>query len=505
MNMESKTYDVRYVANYIRKSRAESMEDLEKHRMILTDLCYKNNFKYVEYIEIGTSDSIDMRPKISKLLKEIEDGVYDAVCVVDYDRLSRGDMGDQDRIAKVFRKSETLIITPDKFYDLNDDTDDEMVEFKGFFARREYKMITKRLRQGKKIGARQGQWTNGTPPFPYVYQTYKDKFNKKGLVVDDERLPTYREIIEMALKGMPPQKIAEFLNQRGIFTSKGNYWGNVTILRLLTDETHLGRIISNKTQGDGHKNKRPNAKEYKAMPKSDWVVVENCHEAVKTLEEHEKILTIISQRKKVPVKSRKQTHVFTGLMKCAKCGHSLSIHTVDDKTYIKPCWYTDRLGNKCRNKGILSDTLEMKVLEEIAKYKESFINSPDVEDIQTSERIKMMLSEKEALLSKYQRALETVNDAYELGDYNREEWLKRKEKWQKSIEQVKDEIYELKKQLHTTQQQTNEERIKNLSNFFDNITSTTDNQQRNDLYKTIIEGIIYLREGDNISVNIVFK
>jgi site-specific DNA recombinase len=37
--------------------------------------------------------------------------------------------------------------------------------------------------------------------------------------------------------------------------------------------------------------------------------------------------------------------------------------------------------------------------------------------------------EKEALLTKYQKALEIVNDAYELGDYNREEWLKRKEKW----------------------------------------------------------------------------
>jgi len=42
-------------------------------------------------------------------------------------------------------------------------------------------------------------------------------------------------------------------------------------------------------------------------------------------------------------------------------------------------------------------------------------------------------------------------------------------------------------------------------NFFDNVTSVTDNQQRNDLYKTIIESIIYQRDGENISVNIVFK
>ena len=198
MNIESTKYDVRYVANYLRKSRAESMEDLEKHRMILTELCHKYNFKYVEYIEVGTSDSIEMRLKISKLLKEISDGVYDAVCVVEYDRLSRGDMGDQDKIAKTFKKSETLIITPEKFYNLNDDIDNEMVEFKGFFARQEYKMITKRLQQGKKIGARQGQWTNGIPPFPYVYQRYNNKYNEKGLVVHDERLKIYKNMIELA-------------------------------------------------------------------------------------------------------------------------------------------------------------------------------------------------------------------------------------------------------------------------------------------------------------------
>lgn len=93
-------------------------------------------------------------------------------------------------------------------------------------------MITKRLRQGKKIGARRGQWTNGTPPFPYVYQRYKEKFNPKGIVVDDDRYEVYRSIIEEALNGMPPQKIAEVLNRKGILTAKSKYWSGVTIQRL---------------------------------------------------------------------------------------------------------------------------------------------------------------------------------------------------------------------------------------------------------------------------------
>jgi len=502
--MENTKYDVRYVANYLRKSRAESMEDLEKHRMILTDLCHKYNFKYVEYLEVGTSDSIDMRPKITKLLKEIEDGVYDAVCVVEYDRLSRGDMGDQDKISKAFKKSETLIITPDKFYNLNDDIDDEMVEFKGFFARREYKMITKRLRQGKKIGARQGQWTNGIPPFPYVYQRYHDKYNEKGLVVNDERLKIYRNMIELALDGFSPRKISEHFNKNGIFTSKGNYWSAVTIQRLLVDETHLGKIISNKTQGDGHKNKRPNAKDVKVLPKSEWVIVENCHEQVKTQEEHDRITQFIADRKLIGTKARHQTFVFSGLIKCKRCGHSHTFYIKRDKLFMKPCWYINPLGEKCRNEGILVSVIEDMVLAEIAKHKAGFLTDIK-EEGNGIQAVQIQISEKETLLSKQRKALALVNDAYEMGDYSREEWLERKRKRELEISKTTDEIYELHKHTNSSKQLSNAERLKALSNFFDSITVTTDNASRNDLYRTILESIIWYRNGDNIQIKINFK
>ena len=505
MDVNNKSYDIRFVANYLRKSRVESMEDLEKHRMILNDLCHKYNFKFVEYLEVGTSDSIEMRPEISKLLKEIENGVYDAVCVVDYDRLSRGDMGDQDRILKAFKKSETLIITPDKFYDLNDDMDDEMVEFKGFFARREYKMITKRLRQGKKIGARQGQWTNGTPPFPYVYQHYGNKLNEKGLVVNDENLRIYRNIIDLALSGVIPKKIAEHFNKNGILTTKGNYWSAVTIQRLLIDETHLGKIISNKTQGDGHKNKRPNAKPAKTLPASEWIVVENCHEPVKTQEEHDKIIQLITNRKLITgTKARHQTFALSALIKCEKCGHSHTFYKKQDKLYMKPCWYINPLGEKCRNEGITVSVIENLILTEIVKYKSGFIADFDNDDRNT-QRLYIWISDKEALLAKQKKALILINDAYEMGDYTREEWLERKKKREFEINQTTNEIYELNKCAQADKQISNAERLKTLSDFFDNIKTVEDNAAMNDLYRTILESIIWYKEGKTIRIAINFK
>ncbi|KUO68507.1 MAG: hypothetical protein APF77_18495 [Clostridia bacterium BRH_c25] len=504
MDIESKKYDIRYVAIYIRKSRAESMEDLEKHRLILTDLCHKNNFKYVEYMEVGTSDSIDMRPKICKLLKEIEEGMYDAVCVVDYDRLGRGDLGEQDRLKKAFQKSDTLIITPDKIYDLNNDIDDTYADLKGFFARQEYKMITKRLRQGKKIGARRGQWTNGTPPFPYVYQCYHDKYNEKGLVIDDERYKIYRNIIELAVNGASPRKIAENLNNKNVFTPKGNYWSAVTIQRLLIDETHLGKIISNKSQGDGHKNKRPNAKDVKILPQSEWVIVENCHEPVKTQEEHDKIVQFIADRKLIEKKARHKTFGFSGLIKCERCGHSHTFYIKRDKYYMKPCWYIDPLGEKCRNEGIIVSVIEDMVLAEIAKYKDSFLTDIEQED-NSNEMLQILLEEKETLLSKQKKALTLINDAYEMGDYSREEWLERKKKRELEINNLINEINELRKNTNNNQRLSNAERLEALSNFFNNITTATDNSSRNDLYRTTLESIIWYKQGENIRIKINFK
>lgn len=129
----------------------------------------------------------------------------------------------------------------------------------------------------------------------------------------------------------------------------------------------------------------------------------------------------------------------------------------------------------------------------------------DSEDAEKAENMQASIIEKEITLQKQQRALELVNDAYEMGDYTRHEWLTRKEKWKKSIEQLKSEIYELKRQYRSTNKITKKERHKNLSAFLDSITAVTENVQRNDLYRTIINSIIYLRERDTIQIKVDFK
>jgi len=99
-----KIIEIKDVAIYLRKSRGEE-EDLDKHRTDLEDLCKIKGWRYTSYAEIGSSDSIDLRPEMIRLLKDVEDDLYDAIVVMDIDRLSRGDGEEQARIMNKLRRS----------------------------------------------------------------------------------------------------------------------------------------------------------------------------------------------------------------------------------------------------------------------------------------------------------------------------------------------------------------------------------------------------------------
>lgn len=120
-----------------------------------------------------------------ELLEEVKNNNYDAVLCIDLDRLGRGGMQDQGLILDTFKESNTLIITPDKTYNLNNDLDEEMTEFKSFFARRELKMITKRMQRGREKSVEEGKFIASTAPFGYKFEYTKE--GNKILVIDEKK------------------------------------------------------------------------------------------------------------------------------------------------------------------------------------------------------------------------------------------------------------------------------------------------------------------------------
>lgn len=122
---------------YLRKSRSDDAlltveEVLAKHESILDEWAEKNVGEKIseenKYREVVSGETIDDRPEMLKLLKDIENPRVKAVLVVEVQRLSRGDLEDAGRLIKLLRYTNTLVITPQKTYDLRDDYDRDFFE-----------------------------------------------------------------------------------------------------------------------------------------------------------------------------------------------------------------------------------------------------------------------------------------------------------------------------------------------------------------------------------------
>lgn len=152
------------------------------------------------YEEIVSGESIDARPKMKQLLREVEQGRWAGVLCMDIDRLARGDSADQARVSNTFRISGTLIITPSKVYDQSRESDEEYVDFELFMARREYKAISRRIMRGRIASAKEGHFIGSTPP--YGYDKVRVEKGRGYTLSPNSESDTVKQIYSMCISGM---------------------------------------------------------------------------------------------------------------------------------------------------------------------------------------------------------------------------------------------------------------------------------------------------------------
>lgn len=505
---------IKYVAEYLRKSRGESNEDLIKHKTVLEELCKRRGWVYVPYEEIETGESLQRRPVMQQLLRDLGENMYDAVVCVDLDRLGRGTLGEWDYIKQIFQRTSTYIVTPNSLYNLADDNDEFAVDLQTVFARREYKKITQRLSMGKKVGAKLGAWVNGTPPLPYEYQEWIDPetnrryYNEKGLVVNQQKLKIYRFIIDTFIREQKStNEIAWLLNQQGYTTNKGCRWHNNTVRRILLDETHLGKIIYNKTKGDGHKD-RPNKPKLQSIPRDQWTVVENRHEAVKTQDEHEKILICMQKNSVSAFRNSQNNTAFPlkGLVKCGICGHTLGSEYKRGKDLIvKKCWHKDYLGNKCPNSSGKAQYVIDAIEEQLNEYEAEIMAEIDKCEDQSTDLIQSQIKIIVDKINKKDGALKRARVAYDEGVDTLDEYRSAKERITKEIEELENHLNIENLKLQKAASISNHEKLHYINEYREKRKNKqlTD-KELNDLYKTIISSIIWIRRGDKVDIKVNF-
>ena len=118
------------ILEYLRKSRSDDPtlsvdEILAKHETILKEWAERNLDAPIpsdnQYKEVVSGETINSRPEFKKLLKRIESPKIKAVLVVECARLGRPDLEEIGKLSKLFRYTNTMIVTPQRIFDLRDE------------------------------------------------------------------------------------------------------------------------------------------------------------------------------------------------------------------------------------------------------------------------------------------------------------------------------------------------------------------------------------------------
>ena len=415
------------VAMYLRKSRQdeelekkENTDTLARHRSTLLSIAKKQNLDIIEVKEeIVSGGSIASRPKMLELLDEVKNNDYDAVLCMDLDRLGRGGMQDQGLIMDTFKESNTLIITPDKTYDLNNELDEEMTEFKSFFARRELKMITKRMQRGRLKSIEEGKFIASTAPYGYRFEY--DKNGKRQLVIDEDKAAIVKEIFALYVSNYGSYRIKVYLDTIGVKTNSDKPFTEHAIRRILKNSIYCGYVSWNKVKRKGTKSVN-NSKDdiIYAKGKHQPIISEDMFKLAKNMLEGNQIPSVSSNKKII--------NPLAGLVKCACCNHTMTVSRTTYKNGDTVLFLKCRYCNK--NSSSKLELVESSILDYLQVFLNEYQNEILNKDISnnSNDRISnlkhtLLLLEKEA--AELNKQKNNLHDLLERGVYDIDTYLER--------------------------------------------------------------------------------
>lgn len=483
------------VSMYLRKSRADveaeargEGETLSKHRKALMEVANRNRLNVVAVREeIVSGEHIADRPEMQRLLREVEAGEYDAVLCMDIDRLGRGDMIDQGTILAAFKASSTLIITPRKVYDLDDELDEEWSEFEAFMARRELKIITKRLQRGRVMAVKEGKYIGTHPPFGY------DRGPDNVLVPNKDA-----ELVGLIFhwyvrEGMGSTRIKDRLNGMGIKSPiRGKAWEPSTVLTILKNQVYMGRIQWGKSFRDKQRHKGH------IRPREQWTDVQGKHEPLIGEALFIAVQNIMKGRRLVRG-WKEPKNPLAGLIVCGKCGRRMIMQGgTGGRVNVIKC-----INSFCDNKSASFHFVEERLLENIQEDLAALeLGQKELEKeaaATAGPTIPLsVVKEMESQLEELQKQKARLQDLLEKGVYDIPTYLERNRLIAEKIDAVKKSLGEIQKEIKEAQEKerARQEVIPAIRHMLDAYRATDDVTAKNRLLKTIVAEAVYTKEKD---------
>ena len=240
-----------------------------------------------------------------------------------------------------------------------------------------------------------GQYIGGFP----VYGYQKNPADKNKLLIDFESAEVVRKIYRLYLEGHGKQNIARILNEEsvpnptkykqlkglgyvnGLQKNDFGLWNRTSVGRILRNRMYTGDMVQGCRKKVSYKSKK-----LVGIPKDEWIVVENTHEAIIGKENFEVVQRLLDER--TTSGGTGEVHLLAGKVRCMDCGSSM-IKTSNggegsSRSYLRCKLYATNT-KLCYSHSIRLDLLEEQVTrllrEHIEHYydAENFASSFDME------------------------------------------------------------------------------------------------------------------------------
>ena len=389
-------------ALYCRLSLEDSRENesmsISNQKLMLRDYAEKNGmFQYEYYVDDGYTGRNFNRPSFQRMIADIEAGKVGCVITKDLSRLGRNYIEAGSYIEIFFPKHNVRYIAVTDGVDSLTRQEMDITPFKNILNDMYSRDISKKVLAGRMTRSRQGKFCGGQPPLGLM----RDPDEKGHLIIDPETAPVIRRIFELALDGWGCMRIAKQLMDDKVPITRVkantecdvNYysWGSARISHILRNPFYKGAHLVCRTHQKGIRSNT-----YDIIPRDDWEVIENCHEAIVTPAEWEQVQEIIDRRPTIMKGNACPFYnLFHGIIYCATCGKSMQVRyekvgrtgknrftgkerePIDKAYYI--CQTYNRLGkNACTSHKIEARDLYNLVLKDIQDLAAMALKDADV-------------------------------------------------------------------------------------------------------------------------------
>ena len=349
---------------------------ISNQKAMLEEFAARQGFtNIVHFTDDGISGTCFDRPGFLAMMKEVEAGNVEYLCIKDMSRMGR-DYLKVGQIMEILRQRGVRLIA------INDGVDsargdDDFTPFRNIMNEYYARDTSRKIRSTFQSKGKSGKHLTGTVIYGYLWNEARDQW-----LVDPEAAEVVKRIFAMTIEGYGPYQIASKLKEEKILipsaylaqhgegvnknkTFKDVYgWGSSTICNLLEKREYLGHTINFKTR------KHFKDKKSHYVPEDEWTIFENTHEAIIDQQTFDLVQKIRGNVRRYP-DGWGEAAPLTGLLYCADCGGKMYVHRTNNGKRISQytCSQYSKVpvGKLCTTQHRINEDVVLSLVSEMLK------------------------------------------------------------------------------------------------------------------------------------------